>query len=119
MLGALEYWSKHLRAIVVEGVTTKAYAEREGLSAARLYWWRSRLASEVSQGREAHDVRVIAKPVVPPPFNQFVPLELKGMASPSVRCTLVLGSGLRLELIELPPAAWLTELGAATSHEVR
>lgn len=93
MSGALEYWSKHLRAIVVEGVLMKAYAEREGLSAARLYSWRSRLASEVRQGREARAVRVIAKPVVTLPINQFVPLELNGMASPSVRCTLMHGFG--------------------------
>ncbi|QTQ30901.1 hypothetical protein [Aromatoleum bremense] len=32
-----EYWSRHLAAIETERITTKAYAEREGLSVAALY----------------------------------------------------------------------------------
>lgn len=34
------FWMLHLSAIEAEGITTKAYAEREGLSAQALYGWR-------------------------------------------------------------------------------
>lgn len=38
-----EFWLSHLSAIEAEGITTKAYAEREGLSPQALYAWRKRL----------------------------------------------------------------------------
>ena len=36
------FWLSHLSAIEAEGITTKAYAEREGLSPQALYQWRKR-----------------------------------------------------------------------------
>jgi transposase len=44
------FWLSHLSAIEAEGITTKAYAEREGLSPQALYQWRKRL---VAGGRPA------------------------------------------------------------------
>ncbi len=38
-----EYWSRHLAAIATEGISTQAYAKREGLAVASLYYWRKRL----------------------------------------------------------------------------
>ena len=38
-----EYWSRHLAAIATEGISTLAYAKREGLAVASLYYWRKRL----------------------------------------------------------------------------
>lgn len=40
-----EFWWSHLSAIEAEGITTKAYAEREGLSPQALYQWRKRLVT--------------------------------------------------------------------------
>ncbi|MGL1835122.1 IS66 family insertion sequence element accessory protein TnpA, partial [Rhodocyclaceae bacterium SMB388] len=37
-----QFWLSHLSAIETEGITTKAYAEREGLSVKALYQWRKR-----------------------------------------------------------------------------
>lgn len=45
-----KFWLSHLSAIEAEGITTKAYAEREGLSPQALYQWRKRL---VAGGRES------------------------------------------------------------------
>lgn len=39
------FWLSHLSAIEAEGITTKAYAEREGLSPQALYQWRKRLVA--------------------------------------------------------------------------
>ena len=38
-----EFWLSHLSAIEAEGISTKAYAEREGLTPQALYQWRKRL----------------------------------------------------------------------------
>ena len=40
-----KFWLSHLSAIEAEGITTKAYAEREGLSPQALYQWRKRLVA--------------------------------------------------------------------------
>ena len=37
------FWRRHLEAIVAEGITTAAYARREGLSLGLLYQWRRKL----------------------------------------------------------------------------
>ncbi len=39
------FWLSHLWRIEAEGITTKAYAEREGLSPQALYQWRKRLVA--------------------------------------------------------------------------
>jgi transposase len=84
-------WSKRLEAIEAEGISTKAYAQREGLSAASLYYWRGRLA------REMREAEAIATSSV----KQFVAVQLSA-ASEAVRCTLVVAPGVRLELAQLP-----------------
>ena len=35
-------WATHLSAIEAEGISVQAYARREALSAASLYYWRRR-----------------------------------------------------------------------------
>ena len=93
-----EYWSQHLAAIEREGIATKAYAEREGLSVAALYAWRRELKSRS----------------VPVPVTQkrFVAVEVTGAGRP-VPCRLRLGGGVELELSTLPDPEWLAELHAA------
>ena len=112
MSEGMDYWSKHLSAIGAEGISTKAYAQREGLSVASLYYWRSRLS------RKARRAEPMPKVVAMPSVKQFVPVQLSA-ASEAVRCTLVMAPGVRLELAQLPAPEWLAALGAAIERQVR
>jgi len=109
----LAYWSKHLSAIEAEGMSTKAYAKREGVSVASLYAWRSRLSREARSGEPGASVPVALAPVKP-----FVPVHVS-TASEGVRCTLVVAPGVRLELAQLPAPEWLAALGSAIDRQVR
>lgn len=95
-----EYWSGHLAAIEAEKITTKAYAEREGLAVGSLYEWRRRL----NGGRPT------------PPQRQrgrgFVPVQIRRTSEP-MHCTLTIGAGVTLELPQLPSPDWLAALSAA------
>lgn len=93
------YWSGHLAAIEREGITTRAYAAREGLSVGALYQWRRALKS-----RAAGAV---------PPGQGFVAVTVppvSGITREGVACRLRLGGGVTLELTSLPSAAWLAGL---------
>jgi hypothetical protein len=113
-----EYWAAHLAAIGNEGIETKTYAEREALSVSALYYWRRRIKAQqhgpqpltaVSQdnGRDR---------------KLFMPVQIK--ASPpegiaKAACCVTLGSGLRLELSQLPAPQWLAQLSQALNSQVR
>jgi len=48
------YWLEHIETAEREGVSPRAYAERHGLRASQLYYWRSRLRKRgVLAGAEA------------------------------------------------------------------
>lgn len=99
-------WSVHLSAIEAEGISVQAYARRENLSAASLYYWRKRLKPQV----------------VPPgdrPVPQLVAVQLSEPPHIGQRCTLWLAPGVRLELSTLPSGAWLAQVAAAVSQQVR
>jgi len=89
MSKGMDYWSQHLSAIRAEGISTKAYAQREGLSVASLYSWRSRLS------RQARRAEPMPKVVAMASVKPFVPVQLSA-ASEAVRCTLVMAPGVRL-----------------------
>ena len=96
-----EYWAEHLAAIEREGIATKAYAEREGLSVAMLYAWRRELKSRSIQ--------------VPVTQKRFVAVEVTESARPAP-CRLRLGAGVELELSALPAPEWLAALHAALTR---
>lgn len=100
------YWAGHLAAIEREGVSTKAYAEREGLSAAALYQWRGVLKKRATEGE-------------PQCYGDFVAVQCAQAApiSSAVVCTLKLAGALTLELSVLPSVAWLAALGVALARE--
>lgn len=106
MSHGLEFWSTHLSAIDLAGVTTKAYAQEHGLSVSALYYWRGQLKQK-ALAREASGA-----------MPQFMPVQVSG-STPSATfsrvapCTLVLVPGVRLELAQLPSAEWLAALGRA------
>ena len=104
-----QYWSVHLAAIANERITTKAYAEREGLSVASLYYWRKRLKADAAPATAAADT---AK-------RPLVPVHVTSSCQPRVACTLTLAPGVHLELAQLPDPRWLASLVAASAGSVR
>ena len=95
MENTTEFWKKHIAAIRQEGVAVTVYAKRHGLSLASLYYWRQKL------------VAVDGKAAAP---AKFVAVRIAEAAPPSGLCTLILPSGLRLEMAVLPAPAWLAAL---------
>ncbi|NDV14097.1 IS66 family insertion sequence element accessory protein TnpA [Crenobacter caeni] len=90
-----QFWAAHLTAIERESITTKAYAEQEGLSVSALYDWRKRLHAEAGGAG-----------------NPFVAVRLQ-TDLPPVACTLAIGDALRLSCASLPDATWLAALARA------
>lgn len=100
MEAGMEFWAAHVAAIEQEAVSASAYARGHGLSLASLYYWRRKL--KVAAGFDAAG-----------PASQFVALRVADAAPATGACTLVLPSGLRLELPALPEPAWLAALEQA------
>ena len=99
-----EFWLAHVAAIKQEGISTAAYAKRHGLAAKSLYYWQRKLriatpaTSRASNGSAFVALRVAESAVV---------------RQPHAVCTLMLASGLRLEMTTLPATEWLAALGRA------
>lgn len=100
-----EFWLSHLLAIEAEGISTKAYAERERLSPQALYQWRKRL---MAGGRRSR-----AQP------GGFVPVQIEPSMAARCGCAVVIHSGLRLECATLPSVDWLAALSAALRERGR
>jgi len=56
------WWRAHLRRIDQEDITTKAYAEREGIACASLYYWRQVFKDEMQAGEQPRFVPVQLTP---------------------------------------------------------
>jgi transposase-like protein len=102
MEGDTEFWNSHVEACRREGSAASVYAGRHGLALASLYYWRRKLklAAAVNGGGSA---------------GKFVALRVMDAAAdtPTGQCTLVLRSGLRLELAALPSPTWLLAVDQA------
>ena len=97
-----EFWNRHVVAIHEEGVAVTVYARRHGLSVASLYYWRQKLlTTDVVSGCSAP--------------SQFVAVHIAQAVPPSGVCTLVLPSGLRLEMSALPSPSRLAALEQSQS----
>ena len=105
MEGDTEFWTSHVEACRREGMAASVYARQYGLTLASLYYWRRKLkvAAAVSDGSASGFA------------NKFVALRVVDAAedAPAGPCTLILRSGLRLELATLPSPAWLLALDQA------
>ena len=99
MESTTEFWKGHVAAVLQEGITVTAYAKRHGLSLASLYYWRQKL--------KASDQLAAATPMA---VGKFVAVRIADAAPTSGACTLVLPSGLRLEMSALPAPVWLAAL---------
>jgi hypothetical protein len=98
------FWMGHLAAMTEEAIPATAYARQHGLSVKSLYGWQRKVAAGADRSME------------PVCCASFVALRVDdpGAALADAGCTLVLGSGLRLEMSALPPPQWLAALGRAT-----
>jgi hypothetical protein len=100
------FWMGHVEAIRREGISTNAYANRHGIAVKRLYYWQRKTASvaAASSGAELS--------------GAFVALRVAPLAKAvaSANCTLVLVSGVRLEMAALPTPEWLAALGHASQE---
>ena len=95
-----QFWLSHLSAIESEGITTKAYAEREGLPVGALYSWRKRLVAG-SRAKRANG------------GGGFVAVELEAPVPARAGCTVVIDAKLHLECATLPSVDWLAALSVA------
>ena len=93
------FWAAHLEAIKREATSKAEYAKRNGISVKRLYYWQRKL-------KEPHANTVAASE--PKTFVSLRVEEPVSHRSPS--CTLVLGSGMCLEMSALPAPTWLAAL---------
>lgn len=99
MESTTEFWKGHVAAILQEGIAVTAYAKRHGLSLASLYYWRQKL--------KGSDRLAVPKSTA---VGKFVAVRIATAAPTSGACTLVLPSGLRLEMSALPAPGWLAAL---------
>lgn len=95
-----EYWLAHLAAIEREGISVKAYAEREKVSAWSLYDRRRKLKAKLGTNQSEG--------------CGFVAVQVP-LAATHESCRLKVGEQLELELPALPTPAWLAALWAALS----
>lgn len=104
MEGDIEFWTSPVEACQLGGTAASAYARQHGLTLASLYYWRRKLklAAATGDGASAR-------------ANKFVALRVVDATAggSAGACTLVLRSGLRLELAALPSPAWLLALEQA------
>ena len=97
------YWSAHLAAIEQEGITTRAYAAREGLSVAALYQWRRELKARVRAPSAGSGGFVAVT----------VPAEASAKSEPAARCRIQVRNGVIMEFSAMPPAEWVAALCAS------
>ena len=103
MQSGLEFWAPHVAAMEQESVATAVYAKRHGLALHSLYYWRQKIkAAAQTPGLPGRSSAFVALTVGAP-----VPAQQPGS------CTLVLGTGVRMELPALPAPEWLAALGRA------
>lgn len=95
MKNRTEFWTAHVTAVKCEAISASAYAKRHSLSIAALYYWQRKLKSNAGVSNAGQDSKFVALRVAEQcPFL----------------CTLVLQSGLHLEMSALPSPEWLAAL---------
>ena len=100
-----EFWRKHVVELNVSGETSKAYAQRHGLSVHSLRHWVGRFRAEPSMAAA-------------PGSGAFVALRLdrdapaQATASAPGGCTLRCAAGWELQMAQLPAPQWLAGLSS-------
>lgn len=103
MKPGIEFWAGHVASAKLEAISASEYAKRQGISVAALYYWQRKLkqAAEMD-GKE--------------PASKFVSIRIADSVASnrSFSCSLVLPSGIRLEMSSLPEPEWVAALGHAS-----
>ncbi len=89
-----EFWTAHVAAVKHEAISVSAYARQHDLSIAALYYWQRKLRSNTITTEAGQ--------------SKFVALRITDQLP--CLCTLVLPSGLHLEMSALPSPEWLSAL---------
>jgi transposase-like protein len=99
------FWAEHVAAASHADISAAAYARLHGIAVKSLYYWKRKLRAEVAPV-------ATAKPV----GGKFVAVRMAEpvVAPPSSGCTLIMASGLRLEIPALPAPEWLAAVSRAT-----
>ncbi|MFT5962132.1 MAG: hypothetical protein ACI8WM_002469 [Burkholderiaceae bacterium] len=100
-----EFWTAHVAAVKQEAISMSAYAKQQGLSVKSLYRWQRLLQS----GSD------ITKSVSVGPSFVAVRVATPTVAPVSSGCTVIVSSGLRIDMAMLPEPQWL----AALAHAVQ
>lgn len=97
------FWMGHVAAIKCEAIPVSAYARQHGLSVKSLYGWQRKAAAGAGA-----PIQTVVRP-------SFVALPVDEPATSVAEggCTLILGSGFRVEMARLPSPQWFAALGRA------
>jgi transposase len=101
----VEFWSAHVAAVKQEAISTSAYARQHGLSVKSLYRWQRVLHSGVG----------VTQPASAGPSFVAVLVATPTVAPVLSGCTVIVSSGLRIDMATLPAPQWL----AALAHAVQ
>ena len=97
------FWMAHLTAIKREAISMSAYAKRHRIAVKRLYYWQRKLKATAMAPIRAIQPNAFVALRVAEPVTGLGPIS----------CTLVLESGMRLEMSALPAPTWLAAVGRA------
>jgi len=106
------FWAEHVAALRASGQTSVAYANDHGLSVHALGWWRRKLNASEPAGA--------ATTATAPKASKFVALKVSSpmLRSPS-GVTITIAGDVRMQMTELPPAAWLAAVSQALRAGMR
>ena len=97
-----QFWMNHVAELEREATSASAYARREGISVAAIYYWQ-RKSKKLAAGPSK-------------PCSSFVQVRVaEGESAPHTPCVLILPSAIRLEIAALPSPEWLVSLLHAMS----
>jgi len=116
---ATHIWEQHVAAASQQNLSTSAYAKKHDLAASTFYYWQRKSRHE---SRSATNERITAvQPKQAKRSSKFVALHVTDTAPARMatsqrptNCTLILSSGMRLEMSALPDPQWLAALGRCT-----
>jgi len=102
-----EFWERHIAALRSSGQSSASYAREHDLSVYALGWWRRKLSRLTSPAKSAR-TEVVSN------ASKFVALRVaEPVATRPLGMTVLVVGDVRLQMNELPPAAWLVEVSQA------
>jgi hypothetical protein len=97
------FWIEHIASIKREAISTSAYAKRHKIALKSLYYWQRKLDAGAAPHIKLHQPKAFVTLRISDPVIEQRPTNF----------TVVLRSGIRLELSVLPDPQWLAALDCA------